>query len=317
MTDSERAGTFAPRQSQGAEALPPSFALGLAAAFATVVLWAGFLLVTRFAVTGHFTVIEVLTLRVLPGLVLLAPVMWRRGVLPRGLAPWRAAVLMFGASLGFPLIVMLGLRFAPASDAGALAPGTLPFWTALAAWVFMGEVPGPRRRAGLALILGGAMVVSLWHIVADAGGAAWRGHLLFLTGAGTWGIYTVVFRQSGLSPIHAAAIGLFWGSVALVPLALWDGLEFAGADLRSIAVMALIQGIAIGVLALLFFGYAVRALGAAETGAFGAMTPILALLGGAAFLDEAIGPLKVAGVLLVAIGVVLASGVLSRRKPLI
>jgi drug/metabolite transporter (DMT)-like permease len=59
----------------------------------------------------------------------------------------------------------------------------------------------------------------------------------------------------------------------------------------------------------------VQILGAAETAAFGALTPILALLGGLAFLGETVTALKIIGVTLVAVGVFLASGVLSKPRP--
>ena len=55
-------------------------------------------------------------------------------------------------------------------------------------------------------------------------------------------------------------------------------------------------------------------LGVAENGAFGVFTTILALLGGVTLLNEAVKPLKIIGVVLVAYGVLLASGYLSRPK---
>ena len=85
----------------------------------------------------------------------MAPFMWRLGVMPRGQSSPRAAMLMVGASAVFPFVVSMGLAYAPASDGGALAPGMLPFWTALAAYAMAGEIPGPRRRLGLAMILAG------------------------------------------------------------------------------------------------------------------------------------------------------------------
>ena len=51
-------------------------------------------------------------------------------------------VIVIGAGIGFPAILMAGLQFAPASDAGALAPGMLPFWTALVAAAMLGEGAG-------------------------------------------------------------------------------------------------------------------------------------------------------------------------------
>ncbi|WP_428924896.1 DMT family transporter [Marinibacterium sp. SX1] len=294
--------------------LPAHRTLGLLAAAATVTIWASFMLVTRFAVTSSFTVEELLFLRLVPGALVLAPLMWKLGVLPPAVSWTRRLFLMFGASAVFPYVVSRGLAYAPASDGGALAPGMLPFWTALAAWALMGEVPGPRRRLGLAMILAGAMIVSLWQIVAGAQDGAWRGHLMFLAGSGCWGIYTVVFRQSGLSALHAMVIGLFWGTLLAAPLLLASGeLSFAGASWGGIIWMIVMQSFVIGILAMFLFGYAVGQLGAAETAAFGALTPILALLGGAAFLGEEVTPLKAFGVCLVAAGVFLASGVLSRR----
>jgi drug/metabolite transporter (DMT)-like permease len=290
-------------------------ALGAAAACTAVLIWASFLIVTRFAVQGTFTVAELLFLRLIPAAVLLAPVMWSQGVLPRGLSWWRVLTIMVGAGIGFPAILMAGLQFAPASDAGALAPGTLPFWTALLASAMLGEVPGPRRKIGLAMIFLGALMVSLWSIAVESVEDAWRGHLCFLTASSLWALYTVVFRQSGLTPTHALAIGLFWSVVFGLPILLWVGLPFASAGAGAIAIMGLLQGVLMGAASLLAYGYAVRVLGAAETGAFGALVPILALVGGSVFLGEPITVIKLTGTLLVALGVFMASGILTRLLP--
>jgi len=177
------------------------------------------------------------------------------------------------------------------------------------------EIPGPRRRFGLAMILAGAMVVSLWQILAGADDGAWKGHLMFLTGSGLWAVYSVIFRQSGLSPLRGLVIGLFWGTLLATPLLLATGnVSFATASLGDIAMMIVLQSFIIGILAMFLFAYAVQILGAAEAAAFGALTPILTLLGGFAFLGETITPIKVVGVALVAAGVFLASGVLSRSR---
>lgn len=296
--------------------LPRTREVGLLAALATVTIWAAFMLVTRFAVQGNFTIEEILFLRLVPGAIVMAPVMLRLGVLPRGQSWPRAAILMVGASAFFPFVISTGLAYAPASDGGALAPGMLPFWTALAAYVIAGEVTGPRRRIGLAMILAGAMIVSLWQVFSGTVDGAWKGHLLFLSGSGCWAVYSVVFRQSGFTPLHGLVIGLFWGTLLATPLLLASGnVSFANVSWVDIIVMIVLQSFIIGILAMFLFGFAVQILGAAETAAFGALTPILALMGGAAFLGETVTPLKVFGVVLVAAGVFLASGVLSKRQP--
>ncbi|NCX87485.1 MAG: EamA/RhaT family transporter, partial [Rhodobacteraceae bacterium] len=55
-------------------------------------------------------------------------------------------------------------------------------------------------------------------------------------------------------------------------------------------------------------------LGPAKTGAIGALTPVLTLLGGWLFLGENITANKFAGMILVTFGVMLASGVVKTFK---
>ena len=287
-----------------------TWAFGLLAAISTVMIWAAFMLITRSAVLSNFTVEEILVLRLIPGVIVMVPVMWKLGVIPIGQSWPRAIILMIGASAVFPYIISKGLAYAPASDGGALAPGMLPFWTALAAYALAREVPGPRRRFGLGMILVGAVIVSLWSILSGASDEAWKGHLLFLTGSGLWAVYSVIFRQSGLTPLHGLVIGLFWGGLIVTPLLLVSGnVSFTEANWDDIAAMILMQSFVIGIMATVLFSYAVRLLGAAEFAAFGALTPILALLGGVLFLGEALTYLKIFGVILVAVGVFLASGI--------
>ena len=79
--------------------------------------------------------------------------------------------------------------------------------------------------------------------------------------------------------------------------------------------MIIIQSFIIGILAMVLFSYAVKLLGAAQSSAFGALTPLMALMGGVFFLGETVTPLKVFGVVLVAVGVFLASGILRKIAP--
>ena len=236
-------------------------------------------------------------------------------LLPRKQSWPRALILMVGASAVFPYIVSTGLSYAPASDAGALAPGMLPFWTALAAFVLAGERLDKNRMLGLLVILIGALLIGLWNILLGGGNDSWKGHLMFLIGSGLFAIYSVVFRQSGLSPIQGLVIGLFWGTLFITPFLLLSGeVKFQGLGLADIIIMGVIQSFVIGIMATILFNYAVRLLGAAETGAFGALTPLLALLGGIMLLNEPISLLNAIGVLLVASGVFLASGILNKTQ---
>ena len=84
--------------------------------------------------------------------------------------------------------------------------------------------------------------------------------------------------------------------------------SFSNVSIQEIVWVCLLQGVLIGVLAMILYSIAIRCLGAAQTAAFGALTPILALFGGAVFLNETITTGGVMGIFLVAVGVILASG---------
>ena len=290
-------------------------AFGILSAVFAVSIWAFFLLVTRFAVSNDFTVEEVLILRLIPAALAMAPLMLKFDLIPRGQSWPRAIILMIGASAVFPYVVSSGLAYAPASDGGALAPGILPFWTALAAYVLAGERPDRVRKLGLGMILFGAMLVGLWQVLIGSSSGTWRGHLLFLCGSGFFAIYSVVFRQSGLTPIHGLIIGLFWGTLLVTPILFMTGnITFAKVDLLDVIIMSIMQSFVIGIFATIFYNYAVQLLGASESGAFGALTPIIALFGGMLMLNEVVSLVKIVGIILVASGVLLASGILKKSS---
>ena len=289
--------------------------LGYVAALVTVTIWAAFLVGTRFAVTKNFTVEEILVLRLIPAAIIMLPYMVKLGVMPPGNRLITKIIFALGASALFPWVLSMGLYYSPASNAGALGPGTLPFWTALIAFLITSEKPNRSRKFGLFVILLGALVIGIVQFETNYGDLTWLGNILFLLGAALWAIYSVIFRQSGIAPLHGLVIGLFWGSVIFVPFLITFGsVKFENTTLHDIAFMVILHSFIIGILAMLLFTYAVKKLGAVQTAAFGALTPILALIGGVILLDEIISPSKLSGICLVTAGVLLASGALSFTK---
>ena len=161
----------------------------------------------------------------------------------------------------------------------------------------------------------GAVLIGIFQLDTNFGNLTWFGNILFLIGAALWAIYSVLFRQSGITPFHGLVIGLFWGSIIFVPiLVIFGDVSFKHASVTNIFLMIILHSVIIGILAMLLFTYAVKQLGAAQTAAFGAITPILSMLGGIIFLGELITPSKLLGICLVTTGVLFASGAVSFIK---
>jgi drug/metabolite transporter (DMT)-like permease len=285
-------------------------ALGVSTAVAAVTIWAVFLVNTRFAISSNFSVEEVMTLRLVTASIVTLPFMIKLGVLLRGQGFVSTMMIALVPSAVAPYIISSGLFYASASDSGALAPGTLPFWAALFSFLLIGEKPSKLRLVGLLAIATGALSVGLLQMLdGSSNPESWKGHLLFLLGACLWAIYTIYFKQARLRPVQGLVVGLFWGTLFLVPVLFMTGeVSFSNVSIREIVWVCLLQGVLIGVLAMILYSIAIRCLGAAQTGAFGALTPILALFGGVVFLGETITTGGVMGIFLVAVGVILASG---------
>ena len=87
-------------------------------------------------------------------------------------------------------MVGAGLMFAPVAHASAYTQGVLPLTVAILAGIFLKERLSPVRKAGLVLIVGGALAIGGIGLL-DVGGRQSIGHLLFLAATVLFASYTV------------------------------------------------------------------------------------------------------------------------------
>lgn len=281
---------------------------GALCGLAAVSIWAGWSAVTRLAITTNLDAWDIAALRFGVAGILLLPVVLRRGLACDRLG-WRGlAVLIAGAGVPYVLLAAGGLRFAPAHDQGALNPGFMPLFVALIGAVALGESLTTARKAGLALILAGALILVGGH--ADGWtGTRTVGHIFFLSASLLWAGFTVVKRQARLDPLHATAL-VSTGSAALyLPayLAL-HGTGLARLPVADLALQAVFQGVLVTVVSLVLYGRAIAILGASGGAAFGALVPGLSALFAIPLLGEWPSRADSAAIALVSSGVYLASG---------
>jgi len=279
-----------------------------------VLCWAGWVVATRFAVTTQLRPYDIAFLRYLVASAILMPVLFRHGFGIRQIGLRRAAVLVCGAGLPFLLIASTGMKFAPASDVGAVMIGTMPVFVAVFSALVNRERFDRMRVIGFIAVLIGIVGIAA-HGVLDFHSGAWRGHILFLVGAAMFAVYTVTFRRSGLSPWHAAAIVNFYSLLLIAPLYFFVfGARLLSAAPIDMFTQAVMQGVVSAIVALFFYGEAVRRLGASQAAVFGSFTPVVAALLGMLLLGELPSRLTWLAIVVVSAGVVLASGGLARRR---
>jgi drug/metabolite transporter (DMT)-like permease len=303
VTGTSEARELAPQGLKKAAALRPW--VGVLAALATVTIWASWLVATRQG-TRQIDLNTILLLRFLIPAVIFMPVLWRIGLVPKGVPKVPLIMMVVGSGLPGFLLAAVALRFAPAAEVAPLMPGTLPLWVAAMAVVWDKQRLEWRRLLGFMLIAASIVCIAGVHILAE--GRVALGHVLAVATGFCWGMFAFAFQKSGLTAIQGAALVNGWSALAAVPFGVMPLMAALGAGQGGdILIQALMQGIASGVLALVLFGVAVSALGAPNASAFHALIPALAALFAIPLLGELPRATDVAGIVAVSVGVLLVN----------
>lgn len=290
----------------------PSVLIGITGWVLAVLVASGWQLATRFGVSTSLEPMDLALMRYVIPALLLAPLLFRHGFFPRTESRWLVPVMILGAGFPFGFLSIAGAEFAPAAHMGALLPGTMPLLVATLAALVLKERFRFAQLIGFAIILLGLALIVGPGLLPVAGAEAaeyWRGHLLFLSAALLWALYTVAYRKSGLNPWHMAAVICFWSSLMVIPawyLAGSSGFETAPA--ADILLQGGVQGVLAGVIGLAAFALAIRHLGAGIAATNGAAVPPLTAIGGVFLLSEPLSPMLLAGMVLTSLGILFATG---------
>ncbi|MEO9101544.1 MAG: DMT family transporter [Burkholderiaceae bacterium] len=292
---------------------------GIAAAIVTVTIWTAFIVIARASAARHLTPFDLAFCRILgAGLVLLPWGAWlvRHQTGPGWLGlsplPWRTTVVTgFFGGLVYSVLAYCGFFFAPASHASVLMPGSLPLWTSLLAIFLLGERIKGSRAIGLALIVGGALMVggtSLLHAF-DDGASVWKGDLLFMTASLCWATYGVLARTFGLDAVRATIAITVFAFLCYVPL--YFTLAFTGvvpsqlftAPGSEVAFQMAFQGVGSVVISGITFTLMIQHFGPVRTTMITALVPGLSALGAVLMLGEPMYWNLLAGLALVTLGI--------------
>ncbi|MGE6782173.1 DMT family transporter [Ensifer adhaerens] len=287
-------------------------AAGYTGAFITVLIWAGWILATRHSAGTALGTIDLGLIRYGVPALLLAPVWLKTGLLPRKLPILLLVLMVAGSGALFFQVSAYAIHAVPASSVGVLLGGSMPLATALIGITVFGERPDRMRVLGFAAILCGVAIL-LARSLGSAASAGWSGYALLPAAATLWAIYTHAFRRSGLSPLQGSALIAIWSFLIHLGLAACFGTTLASVPVEEIALQVTSQGILSGLVAMVAYGFAVKSLGGTQAAAFTALTPVLAMVGGAILLGEQIGPFEILAAVVTATGVALSTGILSSR----
>ena len=291
--------------------------VGVIYGLATALVWAGWAVATRFAMTTTLEPHDVTLLRYGVSGLFLWPLLFRTGLGLQQIGVVRMVVMVVGAGAPFMLVASNGINFAPASHVATLMQGAMPLFVAIMAVVLFGQRFDRPQTIGFAAVVLGIACIGGHALLFNRAEGEWRGDLLFLLGGNLFAAYTLAQRRSGISSWHAVALVSVISTIGFAPFYfLFYDSNLLTAPWQEVLFQAFAQGIGIAMLGLWFYGEAVRRLGAPHGAIFGSLVPGLASLMAAPLLGEIPGPSTIVGIVLVSLGVVLVSGIASlRNKP--
>lgn len=303
-------------------------AVGLLAAAVTVVIWTSFIVIARASADpargGVLNPFDIVYARLWGAGLILLPMGWwlvrrDRRTQPNagsllGMSPLPLRQTLITGMLGGLLYAMLaysGFVFAPAAHASVLMPGSLPLWTALLAAVVLGDRITPVRALGLALIVGGDLLVggaSLLH--AFDGGGVWRGDVLFVLASVVWSSYSVLVRRYALDAVRATIAITVFAFFTYVPvytallLLHWVPGRVLTAPLHDVTFQMFFQGVGSVVISGISFTKMIQYFGPVRSTMITAVVPGLSAIAAALVLGEPLVWNLLAGLALVTLGIV-------------
>ena len=304
--------------------------VGLAAAFITVLIWTGFIVIARASVKGTLTPFDIGLARILGASLVLAPLgAWLvrrdsaaaldpalvgiRGSSLFGLSPLSLRVTaicgLFGSTL-YAALAYSGFFYAPAAHASVLMPGSLPLWTALLALPLLGLRITPVRALGLALIVAGDLLVGGASLLqAFDGGQVWKGDVLFVVASMCWASYSVLARRFALDAVRATVAITVFALMTYVPiygLLLITGVlhsQLLAAPVGEVLFQMGFQGLGSVVISGITFTRMVQHYGPVRSTMITALVPGLSALAAVYFLGEPLYWNLLAGLALVTAGI--------------
>jgi drug/metabolite transporter (DMT)-like permease len=265
-------------------------------------IWGIWPALSKFGIQQTLNTYDIAALRYLVAGIILAPLVWRKGLAGIG---WPGAFwITLGAGFPYALASTGGLNFAPAGHFGVIAPSCMLITSTIGSHLFLSDRITVKRIIGLTGILAGVVLIG-WQGLSGAEEGQWIGHIMFASAGFMWAIYTIKSRILLVDAVHATGLVSVLSLILYLPFYLAFGdPQIFNAPASEIVTQAIFQGFLSGFLALILYTRTVAILGAARGALFAALVPGIAVLLAIPVLREIPTMLEILGVLAVTAGMV-------------
>jgi len=273
----------------------------------TVLIWSANFVVVKAAI-GEVGPLTFTTTRfVVATITLFLLIRWRMGVIrrPTGLTLRLIALGMLGFGC-YQVVWTLGLIQITAGESALIVAASPVLVALLAGAVGMDRLTMPKLAGALIAFAGVALVIAGGHELTL--GASLVGDALTLLAACLWAVYTVIGTRMlrHVDPLQATAWSVLGGTLLLLPFGIWEVATSppVAVTLPAIAAVLYSGALAAGTANVLVFN-AIRYIGPTRATVNQLLVPVGAVILGALFLAEPIGPAQVVGGAVIILGLYL------------
>ena len=296
---------------------PPVKARHVAELLLLSVVWGCAYLFTRSAVP-EFGPAPLITLRMGIAVLVLLPILAARGLIP--LLRQHAKTLAIQGTLftAFSFVLIAWAALTISAGLSAILSATAPMFGAIVAWIFLKEKIQGWRLAGLLLGLIGVTILVWGKVSLRTDSTSLRVTLAVFAGLASsvlWGMAANFSRVqlSKIDPIVTTAGTMLAASLFMLPFAWWEWQEVGGfSKVHWPSNRAWAEGLFLGVvcsgLGMLMYFRLLKEIGTVPTMSVTFMSPVVALLLGAWYLNEPITLQIVLGCIVVLLGTGLSVG---------
>jgi len=290
-------------------------------AMTAVLIWSGFILVSRQGGLSALTAYDIIAIRYLTCAAILTPIwFWLK---PFNLLNPKLIISSLIGALLYALFAFNGFQTTPASHTAILLPGLLPVLVALFSAGLLKERLQWTRLAGIAIISSGIALLFFQQVASNQ---LTLGHAWVIMAGVCWAFYSVLLTRWQINPWQATASLAIITCVIYLPVYILflpktigpDTLMllFSGSHDTDVAHSALVteilrqaiyQGILATIIQMLCYVQAVKLIGPSNMGSMMAIVPIISGLGAVLIFDEAFNSVLLITLILVSLGVWLAN----------
>lgn len=278
----------------------------------TMTVWGSTFMVTKdlIALWPPFTLAFV---RVTAGTLVLLPFALSRKP-PGARLPWGAIWSMGFIGVALYYLVFNMAMLSISASQGALVQASIPAMTALVAVLWLRERASALRWLGIALSVGGVLIVFSGSGGSDGAQSSMVGSLLMFASVVCWGLYTALAKRvAGLDSLVITTAVTGTGALLLLPLAIYEVAmaNLSSAGLPPLPLTGWLELLYLGVIAsgmaYLLYNASLRHLDASEVGVYTNLIPIVGVLTGVVVLGEPLSARAIIGGVVVMFGVWITS----------